>query len=262
MKRIAMECIQHGEKTFLKFRKLTDSGVFHFSSTRKGWGGNGQSRFTGDQPETYQSFRQELANAFQLEAKQLVIPRQVHGKRVVVVNELTVPGDLEETDALITNQPQCCICVQTADCVPILLYDPVRRVVGAVHAGWRGTVQKIVSKTVHEMQRHFNTQPEDLIAGIGPSIHLHAYEVGDEVIRAVREKLPNYRELLKPATTPGKAYLDLWEANKSQLVMAGVLEEQIEIMGFCSFSHQALFYSARRDGIDTGRMISGIMLAK
>ncbi|MGQ7868006.1 peptidoglycan editing factor PgeF [Sunxiuqinia sp. sy24] len=257
-----MECIQHGEKSFLKFRKLTESGIFHFSSTRKGWGGNGQSRFTGDPPERYQSYRQELANAFQFDPAQLVIPRQVHGTRVAVVNELTVAADLDETDALITNQPHCCVCVQTADCVPILLYDPVQQVVGTIHAGWRGTVGKIASKTVYEMQRHFNTMSEDLIAGIGPSIHLHAYEVGEDVIRAVRERLPNYRKLLKPSTSKGKAYFDLWEANKSLLMTAGVPEEQIELMGFCSFSHQSLFYSARRDGTDTGRMISGIMLAK
>ena len=112
------------------------------------------------------------------------------------------------------------------------------------------------------MQHHFDSVPEDILAGIGPSIHLHAYEVGQEVIQAVRESFDNHRELLKTSLEEGKAYFDLWEANKSLLLAAGVPEDQIEVMGFCSFSHEELFYSARRDGVDTGRMVSGLMLQK
>ncbi len=250
----------HG-KIFYQFNLLDVPGLVHFTSSRPGWGGNGKSRFTGDEPEVYQLFRDELARGLKILPSQLVFPRQVHGSKIEVVTE-PVTGDIAGTDALITQQPNLCICVQTADCVPVLLFDPVQQVIAAVHAGWRGTVSQLVSKTVHAMQLHFDSAPEDLVAGIGPSIHLHAYEVGQEVIQAVRESFDNHRQLLKPAVEEGKAYFDLWEANKSLLLAAGVPEEQIEVMGFCSYSHKELFYSARRDGADTGRMVSGLMLQK
>lgn len=255
-----MKTIEARGKIFYQFEQLDLPGLFHFSSTRQGWGGNGKARFTGDQLSDFQPFREELANALKIQTNQFVFPRQVHGNKVEIITELTVPGDMIDTDALITNRLNICVCVQTADCVPILLYDPVKRVVAAIHAGWKGTVSKIVSKTLYEMQRHFDTDPEDVIAGIGPSIHMHVYEVGEDVIHAVRDGFDNYRDLLKPSMKEGKAYFDLWKANKSLLVDAGIPNEQIEIMGFCSYSHEALFFSARRDGANTGRMVSGMML--
>ena len=257
-----MENIQSGGKSFLKFNNLSGSGVFHFTSTKDGWGKNGKSRFTGNQPEIYQSFRQELALSLKIDQNQFIFPRQVHGNHIEIIDQPTNAPDIPDTDALITNQPGICICVQTADCVPILIFDPVRKIAAAVHAGWRGTVNKIVSKTIFSMQRNFDSIPEDLLVGIGPSIHLHAYEVGKEVINPVREKFANYRQLLKFSTNSDKAYFDLWEANKTLLLATGVPEENIEILGFCSYSHEALFFSARRDGQDTGRMVSGIMLTQ
>lgn len=110
------------------------------------------------------------------------------------------------------------------------------------------------------MQLHFDPSPNDIIAGIGPSIHFQAYEVGQDVINLVRENFATQCNLLKPGQTETKAFFDLWEANKSLLIEAGVSEDQIEIMGMCSYSHESHFYSARRDGADTGRMVSGIML--
>jgi hypothetical protein len=257
-----MESIRTGRKYFLKFNKLTEARAFHFSSTNQGWGGNGKSRFTGEQPETYGPFRKELANALKLKSGQLVFPRQIHGDRIGIIDQASTSLEFPDTDALVTNQPGVCICVQTADCVPILMFDPVQNVVAAVHAGWRGTVSKIVSKTIHKMQIHFDSEPEDLVVGIGPSISPHVYEVGDEVIDQVRENFDDHRKLLIPSLNYNKAFFDLWGANKSLLLTAGVPEEQIEIMGFCSFSHPSLFYSARRDGANTGRMVSGLLLEK
>lgn len=256
-----MKKVEVQGKMFYQFKGLEVPGLVQFTSTRLGWGGDGLARFTGDRSEVYQAYRNELAQALKIKPAQLVFPRQVHGSKVEIVTR-PISGDLPDTDALITSQSDLCICVQTADCVPILLYDPVQQVIAAVHAGWRGTASQIVSKTVHAMQLHFDSMPEDLVVGIGPSIHLHAYEVGDEVIQAVRESFDNHRELLKPSVVEGKAYFDLWEANKSLLISAGVPDEQIEVLGFCSYSHEELFYSARRDGINTGRMVSGLMLQK
>lgn len=255
-----MKVIQANSKQFFQFDHLAKVGVLHFTSTRLGWGRDGYSRFTGDQADEYASFRGELARSLQIAAEKFVFPRQVHGDQVMVVDGPLHSADVPDTDALITNQPGICICVQTADCVPILLFDPVQRVVAAVHAGWRGTVNKIVAKTIHAMQRNFDSQPEDILAGIGPSIHLHAYEVGEEVMVAVRESFPDHRGLLKPADNAQKAYFDMWEANRMVLTDSGVPDGNIEVMGFCSYSHEPLFYSYRREGVKTGRMVSGIML--
>ena len=255
-----MEVLDIGQKSFLKFKNLTKLGVFHFTTTKSGWGKNGQSRFTGDEEESYQFYREELARAVGICRQQLIFPRQVHGDRIVVVDNLVSSSEIAGTDALVTNQRGTCICVQTADCVPILIYDPRQQVVAAVHAGWRGTVSKIVAKTIHRMQLQFDSEPEDLVSGIGPSIHHHVYEVGQDVIAQVRENFSNFRGLLKPSAHEGKAFLDLWAANKTLMIESGMKEENIEIMGMCSLSHESLFYSARRDGAVTGRMATGIML--
>ena len=255
-----MRIFEYDSKLYLQFKLLSQPEILHFISTKKGWGEQVKCRFTGDSPTSYQFFRKELARVFKLETTQLIFPRQVHSSTVAVIDRPMQSADIPETDALITNQPGLCLCVQTADCVPILLFDPVNKVIGSVHAGWRGTVNKILAKTIFAMQQRFDTQPENLIAGIGPSIHLHAYEVGQDVILPVRENFNNHRHLLKPSSTENKAYFDLWEANKTILTEIGLEEKQIEVMGICSYSHESLFYSARRDGIHTGRMVSGIML--
>lgn len=255
-----MEVLDIGQKSFLKFKNLTQKGVFHFTTTKQGWGKSGQTRFTGDQEESYQPCREELARAIGVGKEQLVFPRQVHSDQIVVVHRPVGSSEIAETDALITNERGICICVQTADCVPILIYDPRQQVVAAVHAGWRGTVSKILAKTIHRMQLQFDSEPDDLISGIGPSIHHHVYEVGQEVIIQVRENFPAFRALLKPSVHEGRAFFDLWAANKMLMIESGIKEENIEIMGMCTWSHHSLFYSARRDGAATGRMATGIML--
>jgi YfiH family protein len=144
--------------------------------------------------------------------------------------------------------------------VPILLFDTQKKVVAAIHAGWRGTVSKIAQKTIGKMTENFGCKPEDIVAGIGPSIHMHAYEVGPEVVDAIRNNFANPEPMLKPSLKKDRAYFDLWEANKTILIDSGVSEENVEVMGLCSFEHADLFYSARRDGADTGRMVSAIKL--
>jgi YfiH family protein len=241
---------------FESFKKHKD--IAHFITTKEGWVSGNKPRFTGDQESDYLAFRHELAVSCEWDPDQFIFPRQTHSDHIwIATAENTTVAD---TDALITNEPGLFLCVQTADCVPILLFDPIRKVVAAVHAGWRGTVSKIAAKTVGLMVEKFDCQPSDIVAGIGPSIHMHAYEVGPEVVEAVQANFSNSPTLLKPSLTEGKAFFDLWEANKTILVESGIPEENIEVMGLCSFEHVDLFYSARRDGIDTGRMVSGIRL--
>ncbi|MGE5394109.1 MAG: peptidoglycan editing factor PgeF [Candidatus Saccharibacteria bacterium] len=243
---------------FESFKKYKD--IAHFITTKEGWLSGNTPRFTGDEESIYKGFRKELATSCEWDAKKFIFPRQTHSDHVAIVTSENRQPAIADTDALITNEPGLYICVQTADCVPILLFDPNKKVVAAIHAGWRGTVARIAALTIQKMTAAFGCNPQDIRAGIGPSIHMHAYEVGPEVIQAVRDNFNNTGALLKPSLNEGKAFLDLWEANKIILMEAGLGEENIEVMGLCSFEHHDLFYSARRDGIDTGRMVSGIRL--
>jgi YfiH family protein len=241
-------------ESFRRYKNIT-----HFITTKEGWVSGSKPRFTGDQESDYSDYRKELAISGDWVTDQFIFPRQTHSDRVQIVSS----GDqntIANTDALITNDPNLFVCVQTADCVPILLFDPEKKVVAAIHAGWRGTVSKIAQKTVRQMSEKFGSQPSDIIAGIGPSIHMHAYEVGPEVVKEVEVAFSNSPALLKPSLNEGHAYFDLWEANQTVLLESGIQEENIEVIGLCSFEHADLFYSARRDGSDTGRMVSGIRL--
>lgn len=245
---------------FESFKKYKN--IAHFVTTREGWSSGDTPRFTGDEPAVYAGFRKELAVSCEWDIGCFVFPRQTHSDHVEVVSAENLGQALPDTDALITREPGLFICVQTADCVPVLLFDPRQKVVAAVHAGWRGTVSKIAQRTVQKMVETFDCHPQDILAGIGPSIHMHAYEVGPEVVEAVKSSFSHSNTLLKPSLTDGRAYLDLWEANRQVLVEAGLTEENIEVMGLCSYEHAGLFYSARREGAATGRMVSGIRLAE
>ena len=245
---------------FESFKKYKN--IAHFVTTREGWTSGNAPRFTGDEPTIYAGFRKELAVSCEWDAQRFVFPRQTHSDHVAVVTSENLPGAIADTDALITREPGLFLCVQTADCVPVLLYDPRKNVVAAVHAGWRGTVTKIAACTIQKMIETFGCNPSDILAGIGPSIHMHAYEVGPEVVEAVKSSFSHSNALLKPSLTEGRAYLDLWEANRQVLVEAGLSDENIEVMGLCSFEHAGLFYSARREGAATGRMVSGIRLSE
>lgn len=243
---------------FESFRKYKN--IVHFVTTKEGWVSGEKPRFTGDDEKEYIEFRKELAVSGEWKVSQFVFPRQTHSDHVAVIESTDQPEQIPDTDALITADPGIFLCVQTADCVPILLFDTRRKVVAAIHAGWRGTISKIARKTVQKMTETYQCNPDDIIAGIGPSIHIHNYEVGPEVVAAVELNFSNPAALLKPSLNSGHAYLDLWEANRIILAESGIPEGNIELMGLCSFEHHDLFYSARRDGTNTGRMVSGIKL--
>ncbi|MGC3943533.1 MAG: peptidoglycan editing factor PgeF [Chryseolinea sp.] len=202
--------------------------------------------------------RRLLAEAMKVDERALYLPSQVHKTRIVHVTPATTKEELLETDALITTHPGICIAVMSADCVPILLLDTRNNVVAAVHSGWRGTVAHILEKTLSEMNEHYGTTGEDIVAGIGPSVSQESYEVGEEVITAVQAAFDTHSQLLVH-TTLQKARLDLWNANRHQLLGFGVPEEQIEISNLCTVIHNHAFFSARKG--DAGRFAAGIVLA-
>ena len=242
-------------KTFLPFE-----GVVAFTSNKNTMP-EPTPRFTGDSADSYMGNRKALGKLLVISPGQMVFPRQTHSNKVEVILEIP-KKEIQDADALVTNIPGICLCIQTADCVPILLFDPVKKVIAAVHAGWRGTVQKILFHTAQKMKSDFQCQPETILAVIGPSISQGNYEVGKEVINTAKTKLTDAEKFFLPGRQPEKAYFDLWETNKAQLIEAGLKDSHIEISGLCSYHHASLFYSARREGPHTGRMASGIMLKK
>jgi polyphenol oxidase len=215
-------------------------------------------RFTGDTKDIFENNRVLLAEKLMIKPEQLVFPRQTHTNCVAEI--LDIPEDeIKETDALVTSQTGICLCVQTADCVPILLLDPVNNVIAAVHAGWRGTVKKIAEAAVQKMALKYNSNPENIIAAIGPSISPDIYEVGDEVVEEVKKSIPNADCVIHKKSS-GNFHVNLWEANRQILIKNGLKEKNIEILGECSFTEDGKYFSARKEGNSTGRMVSGIML--
>lgn len=185
----------------------------------------------------------------------IILPVQTHSCNVAVARESQ--AEYPDTDASVTDQTDVMIGIRTADCVPVLLYDDVRRVVSAVHAGWRGTVGGITRKAVEVMMSEFGCRPTDIHAIIGPSISPGAFEVGDEVVEQFM--LAGFPDDIVLRNYP-KHHIDLWKANQWMLTEAGVPAKQIEVAGLCTYTNTIRFFSARREGITTGRLVSGIMI--
>lgn len=202
-----------------------------------------------------------LESEFDLKSRTAIWPRQTHGKKVGIVTEQTLTEPFEETDALITSLPGVFIGVKTADCVPVLLYDSYTQTIAAVHSGWRGTVQNIVAETLQTMHNKFGTQASDVWAAIGPGISIEYYEVGPEVRTEFENQFQSKQisEIIKPKSN-GKILLNLKKAIEFQLLEWGLPASQIDCMKACTFHASDCFYSARRDGAATGRMINGLML--
>jgi len=238
-------------------------GLVHFVSS-----GAADIGFSGrEDHRTVEAHRRILLEEAGLRAEQLVTAEQVHSARVRVVGApekgrgaLDRESRLPATDALVTAEEGICLMVLSADCVPVLLYEPACRVVAAVHAGWRGTAARIVERTVGVMQRQFGCRPERIRAGIGPSIGPCCFEVGEEVAQVFRGLYPRLPEIVRPAATTGKYRVNLWETNRQELLGAGLLSAHIEVAGMCSKCHPDHFFSYRRDGEKAGRFGAGIAL--
>ncbi len=234
------------------------AGVKAFTTHRQTFPGVDAPRFTGEPVQKIRKNREMLAHVLGIGPEQLVFPRQTHTSCIVELYGLP-EEELENTDALATNQPGICLCVQTADCVPILLFDPKGKAISAIHAGWRGTVKQIAREAVRKLSATYRSSPADIRAVIGPSIGPDVYEVGDEVVKAVFAKIPNAPKTLSKNSS-GKFHFNLWEANRQILMDCGLLPQNIEISGQCTFHKKDYYFSARRDGIQTGRLVTGIML--
>jgi hypothetical protein len=201
----------------------------------------------GDNPANVQRNRELFFGSLGIPLDRLAIPKQVHSGTVVRVES---PGEYPACDALVTNILGVYLCVSVADCTPLLLYDPHKRVVAAVHAGWRGTVEHVAGNAVKKMKEQFGSLPENIIAYVGPAACSCCYNVGKDVASEFDATLVRKEN--------DQIYIDLKTANVRQLVDAGVPKSQIEISGYCTICHPELFHSYRRDRESSGRMMSVI----
>ncbi len=226
--------------------------------------------YCGDNPEKVARSREWFCERIGVSPDRLVMPHQVHGVEVRSVDNsffsLSDNGRarcLEGVDALTTDLPNVFISVSTADCIPVLIYDERTRAMAAIHAGWRGTVQNIVGVTLRRMTDVYGTSPSDCHAVIGPGISLDSFEVGDEVYEAFRAQGFDMEQVARryPSTdnATGKWHIDLWEANRLQLLDSGVPSAQVQVAGICTYKNVDSYFSARRLGIASGRITTGIM---
>ena len=187
-----------------------------------------------------------------VDAAHIMIPRQTHSTNVCYVD---FAGEVPDTDAVITDKAGLCIAVKTADCIPVLLYDSRRHIIAAVHAGWRGTVGRIVEKTLLQMR----SRAGDVSAIIGPGISLESFEVGDEVYEQfLQAGFPMVRLAERfPSTDGERWHINLKDANRWLLEQNGITRILVSDIDTLTSPH---FYSARRDTINTGRNINGIMI--
>lgn len=197
----------------------------------------------------------------------VVTAHQVHGTNIAEVKDPATGREaLEGFDALVTNVPGCAIGVRTADCIPVLLYDPAGRAVAAVHSGWKGTLNRISQKTIFKMQELYGTKAADLKAVIGPGICRKCFQVGEEVVQYFKgngiDVDPIYSwDGPKREGMVGGHHIDLIEENRLLLLESGVPEANIYVSGICTYEDER-FYSARRDGSACGRNINAIMLVQ
>ncbi len=226
----------------------------------------------GDEPSDVVRNREAVSKALGWQLEAWTCAEQVHGAAVHVVTAgergrgRAVREDaVADADALITNEPDILLASLYADCVPLYFYDPVRRVVGLAHAGWRGTVQEIARLTVEAMRQHFGSRPSELVAAIGPAIGACCYEVDEAVISKVEPLLQELRTdgatLAEDTLVPseqGRARINLKEINRQIMIKAGILPTSIELSQMCTGCRTDLFFSHRMEQGGTGRMASWI----
>ncbi len=257
--------------------------VVAFSTTRCGGFSTGAygefniNRYCGDDAEAIRKNRALLCQQLGISDNRLIMPHQVHLTQSVQIDEtfLALSEEdrqtrLEGIDAVMTNLADVCIGVSTADCIPLLIYDASQHAVAAIHAGWRGTVQRIAQQTIADMVATYGSQPADLRVQIGPGISLDSFEVGDEVydafatagfdMTAIAKRYITCNSQLSTLNSQlSKWHIDLPECNRRQLIAAGVPEAHISVADICTVKHSDTFFSARRLGIQSGRIFTGII---
>lgn len=244
-----------------------------FSTTRHGGYSTGEyasfniNEYCGDDASHIASNRRALCDELGIKEQNLIIPHQTHGTgiRQITASFLRLPQNLQKTilegvDAVMTHVKGVCVGVSTADCIPVLIYDMQHHACCAVHAGWRGTQARIVEKALNTMTLAYGTEPGKLECVIGPGISMDNFEVGDEVYSKFESAGFDMNSIAKRYTVPPKWHIDLKECNRMQLIGCGVKEENIDVSAVCTFADNDDYFSARRQGINSGRIYTGIVM--
>ena len=212
-------------------------------------------------PRSSSLHRQLLLENLKIDSEELFFVKQVHGDRVFVLDDPQKSVDQveqEEADALITHLTGKPIAVLTADCVPVILYDPEKHVAGVIHAGRKGTQMNIVSKAISMLSRSYGTRPQDLVMALGPAIGGCCYEVEGSCIVPFRKTYPDWEDIVV-TNSKNKFMLDLLKANEMDGVRAGISIQNIHQSGECTSCNNDRWFSYRREGM-TGRIVSLAML--
>ena len=261
-----------GENLFLVKSPLLNKyhQIIHAFSTRKGgfshepFDSLNLSTKTGDRKTSVNENVDRLKNHLSIQSP-FIFLNQIHGDKILAIEDLNNNGGPYDFDAVITSKKNIPLIILTADCLPLLLYDPVKSVIAAIHAGWKGTSLQIVKKTVCKMKEEFKSNPAHIIAAMGPAIGPCCYEVDHPVIEAF-EKIDDYTpDLLASFISPLKEKKDRWilnlaRANRLQLLNVGLIKDNICEEQYCTCCKSDLFYSYRRDGKDSGRQGAVIMI--
>lgn len=253
---------------FLSYPMLEETGIVnHGFSTRLGgvskgcWATMNISTTRGDDPEDVRENQRRIAGAIGVQPEDMTFTNQTHMTNVAVVKAGDKGKRFQETDGMITDVPGICLVTFYADCVPLYFVDPVKKAIGLSHSGWRGTVGKIGKVTIELMQKTYGSDPEDIIAAIGPSICRDCYEVSGDVIQQFRE---NFDEAYWPELfykkENGKYQLDLWRANERIFTEAGIREDHIAVTNVCTHCNPDILFSHRTTGDKRGNVSAFLAL--
>ena len=266
--------VESREPGYLRLSFFDDLGVRHAFSTRKGgvsvppYHSLNLGLSVGDDPAAVRENRRRYFTVLGLDPSRIVRVRQVHGNDVLVVDPALAGREqfprllLDDDylyDAMVTDVPGLGLTISTADCLPIFLADPRRRVIGAVHAGWRSSVQRIVERALRKMHEVYDTDPTECYAVLGPGIRGCCYEVDEPVITKLKGACNAWQDCVKPAGDD-RWMLDLAHLNIAILGETGVSWERVADTGLCTACRSDLFYSYRAEKPKTGRMMSVIAL--
>lgn len=253
-----MQRVIHEDMVYYQFDSWV--GLKHGLFTRLGgvsqapWASLNVGGTVGDNKEAVRKNHELMYRALDANEARACTVWMVHGHDVIVVDEPVQDEDrhwLAKADSMITHRKDTPLVMRYADCTPIMYYDRVKRVIGIAHAGWRGTVQGIASRTVRTMVETYGCELADIECGIGPAIGPKQYQVGEEVVEAVEAYFNTTEGLIRRDLSDGTAYLDLWRANQMDLECAGI--EKIQVAGICTADNTHEFFSHRAENGQTGR---------
>lgn len=257
-------------ESMLAFPNVTCFTTTRFGGVSTGnYGSLNCGIYTDDDPKNIQQNLEIVCNALPKKPAVLAIPHLAHGTDYAHLGRSFLRGTEEERrerlewkDILMTREKGICVCVTSADCLPIAIYDAKNEAVCMVHAGWRGTVKHVTLTALQKMQQKFGTLPEDVHIVVGPGISLAGFEVGDEVYEEFKNSSYPIEHVAEWVPRSHKYHINLWVANRLDMQEFGVPSSQIEMSGICTYLRYQEFFSVRRLTRDSGRLLTGIMLNK